>query len=320
MIGVACIALLLAYGVACYLTGENLVLTWWHEWQLTRTTVALDDVTAASNPRASRVIVTLTTIPSRIDLIGPTIQSLLRQTVRPAEIRLCLPEWSERERCAYVVPPWLRQLCQVKIVSCNDEGPATKFIATLISVPADTLVVVVDDDRIYHPRLLEEFARLTEHNPDEVIAGAGWSVPRDLIDRPTTLWARLTAARYVPIRANQVRVAREVDIVQGVHAYAVRPRFFDLAALANLAAAPPAVRFVDDVWISAHAGVPRRVHPMHLPYTDFKPWTHRRTFNASALGANVNRAVRDEDRGNSVALRYFADRWSNRTRATDEEN
>ncbi len=310
MIGVACIAVLLAYGVACYLTGENLALAWWHEWRLTRTTAALDDAAAGRNPQASGIIVTLSTIPSRIDLIGPTIQSLLRQTVRPAEIRLCLPEWSEREHCAYVVPPWLRALRAVKIVACKDEGPATKFIATLTCVPADTVVVVVDDDRIYHPRLIEAFARLAEQNPDEVIAGAGWSVPRDLIDRPTTLWARLTAAPYVPIRANQLRAPRRVDIVQGVHAYALRPRFLDLAALANLTAAPPAVRFVDDVWISAHALVPRRVHPMHLPYTDFKPLAHRRRFNATALGANVNHAVRNEDRGNSIALRYFATRWA----------
>lgn len=309
MIGVGCIALLLAYGVACYLTGENLILTWWHEWRLARATVELDDAVAGRNPCVSGIIVTLTTIPSRIELIGPTVQSLLRQTVRPAEIRLCLPQWSERENCAYAVPPWLRDLRHVKIVACNDEGPATKFIATLTSVPADMLVVVVDDDRIYHPGLLEEFARLAQQNRDEVIAGAGWSVPRDLIDRPTTLWARLTAAPYVPIRANQLRAPRRVDIVQGVHAYAVRPRFFDLAALANLTAAPPAVRFVDDVWISAHARVPRRVHPMRLPYTDFKPWMNRRRFNASALGAKVNRAPRDEERGNSIALRYFASRW-----------
>jgi hypothetical protein len=297
------------YLVACRLTGENLFATWWDEWRLARVPIERLAAAWAANPRNSGLVVTLTTIPSRIEALGPTVKSLLRQTARPVEIRLCVPAWSEREQCAYAVPPWLRALPGVTIVSCADEGPATKFLPTLRAMEPDQAVVVVDDDRIYHPRLLEKLAELVAAHPDEVVSAAGWDAPADRIDRPTTLWARLTGAAYVPVRGNQLRRARRVDIAQGLHGYVVRPRFFDLTELGDFSKAPVALRFVDDVWISAHCRVPRAVHPLRLAFTDYKPWEHRRRYDRTSLGGNVNRAADHTQRGNSIALRFFSERW-----------
>ena len=302
-------AALTGYELACYFTAENLLATWVDEWRLRRISLEELDRACAAQPRNSGLILTLTTIPSRIEALAPTLKSLLRQTVRPAEIRLCLPAWSEREQRAYEIPAWLRSLRCVTLAPCDDVGPATKFLSTLRAVPADQAVVVVDDDRIYHPRLLETFLALATAHPDRAIAAAGWRVPADLIDRPTTLLGRLQRAPYVPIRGNQLRQPCRVDIVQGVHSYLVRPRFFDLAALADFSNAPPAVRLVDDVWVSAHCGAPCEVHPLPLAYTDYKPGEHRRQFDATSLGGKVNRVAHPAQRGNSIALRHFAARW-----------
>ena len=311
MIALWCLGLaaVTGYALACYLTGETLAATWWDEWRLRRAALRELDEFCAANPRHSGLVVSLTTIPSRLDALGPTLKSLLRQTASPAQIRLCLPAWSERERRAYVVPAWLRGLRCVTIAACADEGPATKFLSTLRTVAPDQPVVVLDDDRIYHPRLLAEFAQLAAAHPDEVVGAAGWSAPADLIDRPTTLCARLAGAPHVPVRGNQVRSPRRVDIVQGLHGYVVRPRFFDLAALGDFSPAPGAVRFVDDVWVSAHCRVPRTVHPLRLAFTDYQPWEHRRLYDRTSLGRNFNRAGDYAQRGNSVALRHFAARW-----------
>ena len=308
------IALVAAMGIAgylfiCWLTGENLLVVWWDEWRLSGVSLERVAEIAATKSLESGLVVTLTTIPSRIDSLGPTIKSLLRQTARAREIRLCVPAWSKRENCSYDVPAWLRQLPGVTIVSCEDQGPATKFLSTLRAVALDQAVVVVDDDRVYHPRLLECLATLAAAYPEEVLSAAGWDAPSDRTDRPTTLWARLTAAPYVPLRGNQVRRARWVDIVQGVHGYVVRPRFFDLAALSDFSAAPAAVRWVDDVWISAHCRVAKRVHPLALEFTDYQPRAHARRYDRTSLGRNFNRATNDVLRGNSVALRFFSDRW-----------
>ena len=303
------VAALTGYGLACFFTAENLLTTWVDEWRLRRISLEELDRACTGQSRNSGLIVTLTTIPSRLETLAPTLKSLLRQSVRPAEIRLCLPAWSEREQRAYEIPAWLRSLHCVTLVPCDDVGPATKFLSTLRATPADQAVVVVDDDRIYHPRLLETFLALAQAHPNRAIAAAGWRVPADLIDRPTTLLARLRRAPYVPVRGNQIRRPRRVDIVQGVHGYVVRPRFFDLEALADFNNAPAAVRMVDDVWVSAHCGVPCEVHPLPLAYTDYKPWEHRRRLDATSLGWMVNRVAHPAQRGNSIALRHFAARW-----------
>ncbi len=305
LIGGAALAVAAAYRCACQLTGEELAQAWWDERELARQELPELAARFAGNPRVADIVATLTSIPSRLHLLPFTLKSLLRQTVRPREIRLCLPEWSAREQCAYAIPPWLAELTAVTVTRCPDEGPATKFLTTLGSVGPDQAVWVVDDDRVYHPRYLERMESLARSHPGEILAGAGWSVPADRVDRPTTLRARWRQEPYVPLRANQVTTARRVDVVQGVHGYLVRPRFFDLEALGDFTPAPPAVRYVDDVWISAHAKAPRVVRPMALPFTDYKPWRTWRAVDRSSLGRNVNRSARAEDRGNSIALRYF---------------
>jgi len=305
----ALLLLLAGYALASRLTGENLLAAWRDERHLRRAPLAGLARANAANPRHSGLVVSLTTIPSRLPRLETTLKSLLRQTAPPAEIRLCLPEWSERERAAYDIPAWLRDLPGVTLVRCADEGPATKFLPTLRAVAPDQPVVVLDDDRVYHPRLLECYAALVRTHPDEVISAAGWDAPADRIDRATTLLRRLAGAPHVPVRANQLRAPRRVDIVQGVHSYVVRPRFFDLAALGDFSGAPAALRYVDDVWLSAHCRVPRVVHPLPLGFTDYQPRADGAHFVATSLGRNVNRAPADADRGNSVALRFFTDRW-----------
>jgi hypothetical protein len=310
LLGLIAVALVIgAYWIVWYLTGEHVPLAWWDEWRLSRCSLAELDQSWGANPRRSETIVTLTTIPERVEGLGLTLKSLLRQSVRPAEIRLCLPAVSRRTGAPYVVPAWLRELRGVTLVSCPDEGPATKFLTTLRQAAPDAVVVVLDDDRVYHHRLIERLTDFARQFPDEVVTAAGWSAPADFIDRPTTLARRWRGAAHVPSRGNQVRQAKTVDIVQGVHGYVVRPRFFDLDALGDFTAAPPELRYVDDVWLSAHCLVPRRVRPLALPFTDYQPWQNARVARRTALGHNVNRALRDEDRPNSIALRFFSNRW-----------
>jgi hypothetical protein len=66
-----------------------------------------------------RVIASLSTVPDRINNLGPTIRSLLRQTRPPDEIVLAIPEFSLREQRPYVVPKYISRL------------PRVRFFATL---------------------------------------------------------------------------------------------------------------------------------------------------------------------------------------------
>src|SRR5947208_2605329 len=101
-----------------------------------------------------RVIASLSTVPDRINNLGPTIRSLLNQTRPPDEIVLAIPEFSIREQRPYVVPNYISRLPRVRVLHCaEDWGPATKFIGAIQDELAagrqNSLIMVVDDDRLY---------------------------------------------------------------------------------------------------------------------------------------------------------------------------
>lgn len=249
----------------------------------------------------------LSTIPSRIDKLQSTLKSLLRQNRRPAEIRLNVPSYSRREGRPYAIPDWLAQMKSVTLVDCQDYGPATKLVPSVLNLMPKQRILVLDDDRIYPPDLVEDMQRLADAHPDWVISSSGWRVPDDLTDRPTTLKAVLKGEKYVPVLASVIRGPVNVDVVQGVHGYLVQPRFFDKEALTDYTRAPDAARFCDDVWLSAQARAPKFVFPMKR--LGFQPLQHGDYYKATSLARNFNSKPDDDKRANTIMIRHFAKIW-----------
>src|SRR4051794_31051368 len=79
-----------------------------------------------------RIIVSLTTIPSRMAYLDLTLRSLLVQTRAPDHIYVCLPKFSTKENCVY--PDLSDELAHhelITVIRCDkDHGPATKIIPT----------------------------------------------------------------------------------------------------------------------------------------------------------------------------------------------
>ena len=296
--------------------GEHPVADLLYDIWLRRQDLAALDRAAAESRRRADVVVTLTTLPSRIDRIDLTLKSLLRQSVSPTIIRLNVPRVSRREGTPYTIPDRLRTLRCVTIVDCDDYGPATKLIPALLDAAADDRLLVVDDDRIYRPSFVEQMTDRSDRHPDVAVAASGWDAPADLIDRPSTLAATLAGRAPAPIKCTRVIGARDVDVMQGLAGYLVKPRFFDRDAIADYGHAPEAAFFVDDVWISAHCQAPKVV--FHGRRTNFGSIADARFYKRSSV-ALVNRGNGSfESRNNTIVLRYFADRWrvSKATRAS----
>src|SRR5207248_11146218 len=107
-----------------------------------------------------RVIASLSTVPDRINNLRPTIRSLLEQTRPPDEIVLAIPQFSIREQRRYAVPKHISRWPRMRVLHCRrDWGPATKFIPIvreeLGAGRGSTLIMVVDDDRVYPRDALE---------------------------------------------------------------------------------------------------------------------------------------------------------------------
>lgn len=310
------IALLLAAGGAMawlalviynFFEGETLLRDILDEIGLGRSSLAALDKAWARNPDRSEAIVSLSTIPSRLPFLAPTLKSLLRQSRAPKRIVLNLPAYSLREKTAYVVPECLKALSAVEIARCDDLGPATKLTPALLRELPDQTVIVVDDDRIYPPTLVAELEDAATAAPDTAFAMCGWIVPPDLIDRPTTIWSNLKLQAPVPLRARRLRKPVAIDILMGFAGYIVRPRFFDLAAVQDYTAAPPEAFFVDDVWFSAHCTAEKVALPARR--YNYQPKLRRAFYERTSLAA-INRGPGgNERRNNTIVIQEFADKW-----------
>jgi hypothetical protein len=106
------------------------------------------------------VYVGLTTLPSRIARLQPTIDSLRAQSLVPDRIFVSVPLRSVREDREYEVPPWLAAPPSgVELVRCaTDYGPGTKLLGCLPRITTDACLVLVDDDMVYQPFLVERLA------------------------------------------------------------------------------------------------------------------------------------------------------------------
>jgi hypothetical protein len=293
-----------------HFAGENPIIDTLYDLRLRHSDLGALDRASAANPNRADIVVTLTTLPGRIERIDLTVKSLLRQSVSPAAIRINIPHASRRERRAYQIPAWLQQLRSVQIVRCEDFGPSTKLIPTLLDACPEQRLLVVDDDRIYHPHFIEQMVASADAHPDAAVAGSGWDAPSDLIDRPSTLIATLLGRPPVPIKCTRVRHVQEVDVLQGLSGYVVKPKFFDRLALADYTSAPEAAFFVDDVWISAHCRARKLV--VRGRRTNFPSIFDAGFFQPSSL-ALINRGTGTlASRNNTIMLRHFADRWRSR--------
>lgn len=100
-----------------------------------------------------RVVVTLSTIPSREASIVQTIESIKSGTTRVDAIYVNLPKWYPRFAC--LPDPTLESrliLAGAIVTRCDDYGALTKVIPTMaIEKDPQTLIIVIDDDMIYSP-------------------------------------------------------------------------------------------------------------------------------------------------------------------------
>ena len=98
-----------------------------------------------------KIIISLTTIPSRIKLIEPVIDSLCKQVVKPNAIYINIPKIYNRFGKCPEIPTFLKLNGKVHINYLDiDYGPGTKFIGTILNknIKENDIVIITDDDTI----------------------------------------------------------------------------------------------------------------------------------------------------------------------------
>lgn len=134
----------------------------------------------------NKVIVTLTTIPTRLNTsedfeqgIKSNLLSLINQSYEDYEIHFNIPSNLKLTGEKYIIPEWVKTLSienpKFKIYEgLEDLGPSTKLIPTIqrLDNPED-IIIVVDDDLVYHEDLVKEQVLNQSKFPESIVGYDG---------------------------------------------------------------------------------------------------------------------------------------------------
>lgn len=193
-----------------------------------------------------RLVVSFTTIPSRIDRIGPMVDSVFAQTIKPDRFVLWIPARCAKESAEYVFPKWLREMpLEIGNSGC-DYGPATKMIPSLLSEEdSETRIVALDDDVSYERHALEELSAASLDHPDRSLGFMGCRAG------PTF------------IHAERVSSLEDVDVLGGYRGVIYRRGLFDDSIFRDLTTLLEKGPFVCDDqlfnWNLLRRNIPRTV-------------------------------------------------------------
>ncbi len=102
--------------------------------------------------------VSITTLPSRIDNIFETLNSIEYQTLKPNKVYLNLPYKFKRFPDYKFTDEQISNLNRynLEISRCEDYGPATKLMGSINEIKNKyDCVILIDDDHIYHKKTFE---------------------------------------------------------------------------------------------------------------------------------------------------------------------
>lgn len=151
------------------------------EWLLNKWIEVSNYIGVYSKPHGninSQIVVSLTTFPPRMPKVWMTIDSLMRQTVKPHKIMLYLSEenFPDKEKS---LPKELMRYTRygLNIVWVKENLRPHKKYLYAFDTFKDKCVVTVDDDLYYRKDMLERLVKLHEVNPDSVCANNSKKIP-----------------------------------------------------------------------------------------------------------------------------------------------
>jgi len=104
------------------------------------------------------IYVSVSTIPQRLKNLNNSIESLLKQTLKPDKIFVNIPfkyrRFSEIVE-DHQIPKFDNNI--VEVTRCEDNGPGTKLLGSLSKLQKNSLVILADDDHFYENYMIEKF-------------------------------------------------------------------------------------------------------------------------------------------------------------------
>ena len=123
-----------------------------------------------------KVIISLTTIPSRFQHLQNTIKNLENQTCHEIWVNIPqkyqrFPEWNG------MIPPIFGSKLKMNR-DCEDLGPGTKVIGPALHLDPGDLIVYVDDDTNYDPKLVTNILKWWMTDPKSAWGLSGFDLQK----------------------------------------------------------------------------------------------------------------------------------------------
>lgn len=189
------------------------------------------------------LVVSLTTIASRLDLCRQTCQALSNQDLRPDRIILNVsssPYLLDAGIADSTLLEWTDEVGGLEVAWVENTGPYRKLLPTLAQAQPGDIMVTADDDVLYGPRWLRLLVDCTQLHPDAVVCGRARRPGRNLLGRDLGYWSW----PFAPSGTMGVGL-----VPVGVAGVAYRPELLDLDWLAD-ATFKSIAPTTDDLWFA----------------------------------------------------------------------
>lgn len=248
----------------------------------------------------SRTVLSLTTLPGRIQKLRPVVECLNQQTACVDAILVNVPHRLRRSGQRYQIPAWLPRQPLVQIRRCTDYGPATKLLGALEAERnPDCVIITVDDDVLYPPSMVESYLHYQARYGPHVYCSAGFNIlDPEAYSRDVRQGRRFERGHL-----------RQVHVAEGYGSVAYRRGFFDddIFEISNL---PDFLLYSDDLFISNYLGG-RRVAKLTVETAGFGGdgfWKSRLLpFCEDALALHRDQGMGSNRTRYRQAIRYLLD-------------
>lgn len=216
--------------------------------------------------RDKKIIVSLTSYPKRIGTVWLTIETLLRQSMKPDAIILWLAD--TQFDGVESLPESLLQLQSrgLSIRFCKDMKSHKKYLDVMQEYPED-IIILVDDDMFYPRDTISKLMKLHSRYPHDICTMTAQYITPSFESAPS-VWRN-------PLLSEKIVHSDRLQIFTGSGSlyppYCLDSRAFDRSLIKQYCF------YADDLWLTFMAGL------HHTKITMMNPW---RAFPVTIYGTN----------------------------------
>jgi len=257
--------------------------------------------------RKNRVVLSFTTIPSRIKDLRRLLDSISNQVLKPDTVYMWLCPYYKRLNTYFSnkeIPSFLSEYDFVDIKWCEDFGPLTKIYKVMEhEQDPDTIIVTADDEFSYPRYWLDGLARMANKIPDCAVAYRGRRFKRNLIGIPLMEYNSSFLFECT-------QKLKKVDIITASFGAAYRREWFDSDFMQDWMTVTKAecteMYYTDDIWINGYLAR-KKIKRMTIPTAERIIEKH----GSDALGP-INygmQTMKPEESNNQKSIGYFKKYW-----------